>query len=127
MAWGELQVDAESAVPIYRQLYNQIGSWIHTGRLTDGAKLLPTRELAGLLGLNRTTVAAAYDVLEKEGLIKAHVGRGSYVCAAKQQASAPDWEERFRIAAPDRELQQAVWSSDEEMVSFSSSRPDPGA
>lgn len=39
----------------------------------------PTRELAGRLGLNRTTVAAAYDLLEEDGLIRGHVGRGSFV------------------------------------------------
>jgi DNA-binding transcriptional MocR family regulator len=35
--------------------------------------------LAGQIGLNRTTVSAAYEVLESEGLIKGHVGRGSFV------------------------------------------------
>jgi DNA-binding transcriptional MocR family regulator len=35
--------------------------------------------LAGQVGLNRTTVSAAYELLESEGLIKGHVGRGSFV------------------------------------------------
>jgi 2-aminoadipate transaminase len=35
--------------------------------------------LAGQLGLNRTTVSAAYALLESEGLIAGHVGRGSFV------------------------------------------------
>jgi 2-aminoadipate transaminase len=35
--------------------------------------------LAGQLGLNRTTVSAAYALLEAEGLIAGHVGRGSFV------------------------------------------------
>jgi 2-aminoadipate transaminase len=35
--------------------------------------------LAGSLGLNRTTVAAAYELLESEGFITGQVGRGSFV------------------------------------------------
>ena len=52
---------------------------MESGRLRRGDRLPPTRELAPKLGLNRTTVSAAYDVLENEGLIKGEVGRGSYV------------------------------------------------
>ena len=47
--------------------------------LTRGERLPATRELAGLLGLNRTTVSAAYEMLETEGLIAGQVGRGSFV------------------------------------------------
>jgi 2-aminoadipate transaminase len=49
--------------------------------LGRGERLPATRELAGLLGLNRTTVSAAYEMLEAEGLIMGHVGKGSYVTA----------------------------------------------
>jgi 2-aminoadipate transaminase len=48
--------------------------------------------LAGLLGLNRTTVSAAYEVLEAEGLIAGQVGRGSFVTGAAPLASGGvDW------------------------------------
>ncbi|MEP7364923.1 MAG: PLP-dependent aminotransferase family protein [Acidobacteriota bacterium] len=47
--------------------------------MPDGMRLPATRELAGSLGVNRTTVAAAYELLEKEGLLNAHVGRGTFV------------------------------------------------
>lgn len=72
-----------------------------------GDRLPPTRELAGTLGLNRTTVAAAYDLLEQEGLIKGHVGRGSFVAAGTISfaTSRPLEElfpmEDFRAAARD--------------------------
>ena len=44
-------------------------------------RLPATRELAHSLGVNRTTVAAAYELLEREGLLSAHVGRGTFVHA----------------------------------------------
>jgi len=124
MNWSALSVDAGSAVPIYRQICEQLAGWIRSGRLVDGARLPPTRELAGLLGLNRTTVAAAYEALENDGMLKAHVGRGSYVSAAA--GSGPmEWEQRFRTSAPDRELYQVMQPGDGELVDFRSARLEP--
>jgi 2-aminoadipate transaminase len=68
-----------SEVPLYRQLYEQIALRIRCGELARGERLPATRELAGILGLNRTTVSAAYDALETDGLIAGQVGRGSFV------------------------------------------------
>jgi 2-aminoadipate transaminase len=68
-----------SEVPLYRQLYDQLAARIQSGELARGARLPATRELAGTLGLNRTTVSAAYELLESAGLIDAQVGRGSFV------------------------------------------------
>src|SRR3954462_2858325 len=72
-----LSHDAE--VPVLRQLFEQIAARIRSGQLARGAGLPATRELAGLLGLNRTTVSAAYAMLEEQDLIAGQVGRGSFV------------------------------------------------
>lgn len=80
----------QSEVPLYRQLYEHIALRIRSGDLARGERLPATRELAGLLGLNRTTVSAAYDVLETEGLIAGQVGRGSFVTGAAA-AGGVDW------------------------------------
>ncbi len=69
----------DSQIPLYRQLYDFIRSEIEMGTLADGERLPATRELAVQIGLNRTTVSAAYGLLETDGLIKGHVGRGSFV------------------------------------------------
>lgn len=73
------QLDEGSEVPLYRQLCGRIAESIHNGQLKDGQRLPATRELAVQLGLNRTTVSAAYTLLEEQGLLKGHVGRGSFV------------------------------------------------
>src|SRR3954454_1900939 len=82
----------DSEFPIYRQLADQIGTRIRSGQLARGERLPATRELAGLLGLNRTTISAAYAMLEEQGLIAGQVGRGSFVTGANE-APAPgvDW------------------------------------
>ncbi|MBC8167242.1 MAG: PLP-dependent aminotransferase family protein, partial [Bryobacteraceae bacterium] len=73
------QLDQSSQVPLYRQLHEHIAGLIRVGNLAHGSRLPATRELASQFGLNRTTVSAAYALLENEGLIRGHVGRGSFV------------------------------------------------
>jgi DNA-binding transcriptional MocR family regulator len=110
----------DSAVPLYRQLYEYIASRIRSGELETGEKLPPTRELAGLLGLNRTTVSAAYEILESEGLIAGQVGRGSFVTGQPAPArGGVDWSnlvERVSPSAPSG-------STAHELISFATSRP----
>jgi 2-aminoadipate transaminase len=125
-----IQLDPQEETPIYRQVYEHIKSAIHSRELNRGERLPPTRELAGLLGLNRTTVAAAYELLESEGLIRGHVGRGSFVegpapaspapTAAKPDTEKLDWEAMIpaeeSAAAPSSRAGAAK-------ISFASSRP----
>lgn len=90
------QLDPSSSEPLYRQLYVYFREEIVSGRLMRGEKIPPTRELAGQLGLNRTTVAAAYELLEQEGLIRGHVGRGSFVAGpASMERAGIRWQDRF--------------------------------
>lgn len=88
-------LDPTSSIPIYRQLTSHFIREIETGRLREGQRLPATRELAGQLGLNRTTVSAAYELLEAEGWIAGEVGRGSFV--RTRVAAAVDWP---RILSP---------------------------
>src|SRR6266853_2990615 len=81
-------LDPNSESPLYRQLFEKIKGLIETGNLGDGERLPATRELAGSLGLNRATIAAAYELLESEGLLRGHVGRGSFVNAPKSKTIA---------------------------------------
>ncbi len=69
--------------PLFRQLHDRMRELIESGRVGPGSRLPATRELAGQIGLNRTTVSAAYALLESEGLITGHVGRGSFVSGGR--------------------------------------------
>ncbi|HEV8147283.1 MAG TPA: PLP-dependent aminotransferase family protein [Bryobacteraceae bacterium] len=112
----------ESDTPLYRQIYEKIRSAIASGSVARGEKLPPTRELAESLGLNRMTVASAYELLESDGLIRGHVGRGSFVEgvpaeAARSQSTSLDWESLI----PAEEIDSPAPSS--ARISFSASRP----
>ncbi|HBY60945.1 MAG TPA: PLP-dependent aminotransferase family protein [Solibacterales bacterium] len=110
-----LHLDADASEPLYRQLCEQIRSAILEGRLEHGARLPATRELAGSLGLNRATVSAAYELLEAEGLVRGHVGRGSFV----ERPGAPLGGVRWESMLPPLDAPAAG----EAAISFAASRP----
>jgi 2-aminoadipate transaminase len=116
------QVDPDSDLPIYRQLSDHIKESVRSGAIAAGERLPATRELAGLLGLNRTTVSAAYELLENEGLIRGHVGRGSFVAARPAgEHSRLDWA---RLTEEFDEIAGATLPrAGEEHISFATSRP----
>ncbi len=115
-----LQIDPHAGTPIYRQLYLQIKQLIDSGALRKGERLPATRELAGSLGLNRATISAAYSLLESEGMIRGHVGRGSFVLTEPRSGRAGlDWQQLL-AAQETGEPAPAVMA---EGISFATSRP----
>jgi 2-aminoadipate transaminase len=112
-------LDTTAVSPLYRQLYIKIKELIEAKQLSAGDRLPATRELAGQLGLNRTTVSAAYELLEAEGLITGHVGRGSFVAAPITKRTQLNWRE---LLEPRSSASPAAPASTP-LTSFSSSRP----
>ena len=113
-------LDTASDVPLYRQLYGYFSALIHSGRLAKGERLPATRELAGSLGLNRTTISAAYELLESEGLITGQVGRGSFVAGAAARGMF-DWDEQLKSSAG--VIPPAAAPSGPDAITFATSRP----
>jgi GntR family transcriptional regulator of abcA and norABC len=64
-------------------LYLQVAQWIERNiaahKFTPGSRLPTVRVLADHLGLNRGLVASAYAHLTKEGILRARVGKGTFV------------------------------------------------
>jgi 2-aminoadipate transaminase len=114
------RLDANSDVPIYRQLYQHYASQIEMGQLQAGERLPATRELAGQLGVNRTTIAAAYELLETEGWITGEVGRGSFVKARGTSRKAISWNEFMPPTGTPRRLSAQASGP---VISFATSRP----
>ncbi|NRB02974.1 MAG: PLP-dependent aminotransferase family protein [Rhodobacteraceae bacterium] len=73
--------------PKYAMVASGIRRAISDGRLKEGVKVPPVRELAWTLGITPGTVARAYTVLTDEGVLQARVGRGTFV--APPQSHAP--------------------------------------
>ncbi|HMX29282.1 MAG TPA: GntR family transcriptional regulator, partial [Blastocatellia bacterium] len=77
-----LELDRQSHAPLYAQIAAEVRRLIRQGTLKIGDRLPPNRVLAVSLGVNRSTVATAYDELLADGLIASRVGSGTYIAAA---------------------------------------------
>ncbi|WP_025884488.1 MocR-like pyridoxine biosynthesis transcription factor PdxR [Asaia prunellae] len=84
------------------QLFHALGAAIRTGRVSDEAVLPSTRQAAAILGLSRSSISSAYDLLRAEGLVEMRPGSRPVVRLPaappvnRQGPVAPDLSERGR-------------------------------
>jgi DNA-binding transcriptional MocR family regulator len=65
--------------PLYLAIANAIAQDVSNGRLAEGQRLPPQRDLADELKVALTTVTRAYSEAERRGLVSGEVGRGTFV------------------------------------------------
>src|SRR5208282_5318326 len=73
------RVDGHSIVPPYLQIVQQVRQALRMGVLDVGDKLPTVREVVAATAINPNTVLKAYRDLEREGLIEARAGHGTFV------------------------------------------------
>lgn len=88
--WTPEQLDG--AGPKYKAVVTMIRERIQSGDLAEGDRLPPVRELAWQLGITPGTVARAYTVLTDSGLLRAEVGRGTFIAPQQKGPSVPEGE-----------------------------------
>ncbi|MBQ7004665.1 MAG: GntR family transcriptional regulator [Oscillospiraceae bacterium] len=92
-------IDLMSRVPIYEQLYRKVVELILKGVLVENDKLPSVRSLATDLSVNPNTVAKAYSLLERDGIIHSLAGRGSFIAKPDTLLAQEHMLERFDAAA----------------------------
>jgi GntR family transcriptional regulator len=83
-------VEPKAAVPIYRQIIDQIRRRVAAGLLSPGDQLPSVRELAAHLLVNPNTAAKVYRDLERDGLLETRRGQGTFVSAGAESLAAAD-------------------------------------
>jgi DNA-binding transcriptional MocR family regulator len=100
MSLDGLTFERDGRAAIYLQLAEMLAWRIETGELLPGARLPSERDLARQLGISRTTAVSAYRELEARGLVRGHVGRGTFVCAGPIESGAPfAWRGKVALGA----------------------------
>jgi GntR family transcriptional regulator len=94
-----LRIDADSAVPPYEQLRQQVTTLVVSGALPEGTRLPPIRQLAGDLGLAPGTVARAYRELEADDVVVSRGRRGTFTRSPRDMAAPTDAEHQLAEAA----------------------------
>jgi GntR family transcriptional regulator/MocR family aminotransferase len=79
-----LHIDKNKEIPLYKQISEGIIAHIAHGSLKDGDVLPPTRQLADMYKINRTTVYKAYQDLWALGYIDSRPGSYSVIRARKE-------------------------------------------
>ncbi len=87
--------------PYYASLLSDLETAILSGRLAEGTKLPPQRELADFLDLNYTTITRVYTAAKKKGLVYGIMGKGTFVAPHAREditiAEMPEPEEVIEL------------------------------
>ncbi|TNJ44419.1 GntR family transcriptional regulator [Phaeobacter sp. B1627] len=90
----DLDRDTPTALPIYMQISEFLIREIAAGRLVDGQRLAPERELAKSHGTTVRTLRKALSELEKKGMLERVQGSGNYI---RSTHAAPSVYSMFRL------------------------------
>lgn len=82
---------AETRRPKYLALTDAIRAAVEDGSLTAESRLPTVRALAHRLGITPGTVSRAYGLLTDEGVLRAEVGRGTFVAPANRRIAEPPY------------------------------------
>jgi GntR family transcriptional regulator len=115
----EFHLDGRSGVSPYLQIVQQVRHALRLGLLQEGDQLPTVKDVVGQLAINPNTVLKAYRELERDGLVSARPGVGTFVTRSLTDTSlaahAPlreelqRWMGRARRAGLDDESIEALW------------------
>ena len=77
------RLDAQSGVPVYRQIIDQVTGGMAAGVLSAGDQLPTVRQVAVDLAINPNTVVRAYRELEIRGVLETQQGTGTFITEQK--------------------------------------------
>ncbi|HTR69377.1 MAG TPA: GntR family transcriptional regulator [Mycobacteriales bacterium] len=75
----EFHLDQSSGVATYLQLVQQVHQALRVGLLEPGDRLPTAQQVVVALAINPNTVLKAYRELERDGLVRARPGLGTFV------------------------------------------------
>jgi GntR family transcriptional regulator len=115
----EYRIDRRSGVATYLQIVQQTKQALRLGLLEPGDRLPTAREVVEATAINPNTVLKAYRELEREGLVEARRGLGTFVRRTLGSAPADsplrgelaDWAARARAAGLERDDVTALLAS----------------
>ena len=91
-----IRLNTASAVPMYRQILDQIRYQIASRRLQPGDRLPSVRSLARRLAANQNTILKVYDQLAADGLVERRQGDGSFVAESTIVLRRSERKKRLR-------------------------------
>ncbi|MBQ5330098.1 MAG: GntR family transcriptional regulator [Oscillospiraceae bacterium] len=94
-----MSIDPQSRVPIYEQIYRGVTELAANKLLSPGEKLPSVRELSKRYSINPNTVAKAFGMLERDGIIYSVPGKGSFLSGGHEDVILSNACREFEEAA----------------------------
>ena len=117
----EFTLDGRSGVSPYLQVVHQVRQALRLGLLREGDQLPTVKDVVARLAINPNTVLKAYRELEREGLVAARPGIGTFVTRTLTDASLAAheplrrdlrrWLAKARRAGLDEESIEALFAT----------------
>jgi GntR family transcriptional regulator len=117
----EFSLDSRSGVSPYLQVVQQVRQALRLGMLRKGDQLPTVKDVVARLAINPNTVLKAYRELEREGLVAARPGVGTFVIRTLTDGSLAAheplrkdlrrWLAKARLAGLDDESIEALFAS----------------
>ncbi|MER6445371.1 GntR family transcriptional regulator [Streptomyces venezuelae] len=115
----EYRIDRRSGVATYVQIVQQTKQALRLGLLVPGDKLPAAREVVEATAVNPNTVLKAYRELEREGLVEARRGLGTFVrrslgatpSDSPLRGELSEWASRARTAGLERDDVAALFAA----------------
>ena len=117
----EFSLDSRSGVAPYLQVVHQVRRALRLGLLVEGDQLPTVKDAVASLAINPNTVLKAYRELERDGLVAARPGVGTFVTRTLADSSLAAheplrrdlgrWLGRARSAGLDDESIEALFMS----------------
>ena len=114
----DFSLDPGSGVAPYLQLVHQVRRALRLGLLREGDRLPTVKQVVARVAINPNTVAKAYRELERQGLVAARPGLGTFVIKTLSDASLAThgplrqdlerWLAKARAAGLDEESIEAL-------------------
>jgi GntR family transcriptional regulator len=96
----EFQLDTASGMATFLQLVQQVHDALQLGMLKPGDQLPTAQQVVARLAINPNTVLKAYRDLEREGLVRARPGQGTFIVGTLPR-SDPAAQARFLVSMTD--------------------------
>ncbi len=114
-------VDRSSPTPMYAQIAASLRSMIQSGALAPGSLLPSEKQLCDTLGVSRMTLRQAYDVLDREELVRSQRGRGTQVLPPRMR------KEQQLMRSFTEEIQSRGGKPRSEILRFETTSPSPAS
>jgi GntR family transcriptional regulator len=117
----EFSLDSRSGVSPYLQVVQQVRQALRLGLLHEGDQLPTVKDVVARLAINPNTVLKAYRELERDGLVSARPGVGTFVTRTLADSSLKAheplrkdlqrWLSKARLAGLDDDSIEALFAS----------------